>query len=487
MTRETEDGKPGYLRIIGAIHARPWAIQAADLEAIIAIVEAPTRDLEAVAAKVGKPLDNASGNKIENRDGTAVLTIEGPIFRYANVMTRVSGATSVQQLALDFQAAIDDPAISNIMLNINSPGGQVDGISELADRIRAGNAVKPVTAYVSSMGASGAYWLAAAAGKIVANESAFLGSIGVIASISDNRGAQERQGVKRYEIVSSQSPMKNQDPGTDAGRSAIQTQVDSIAQLFIERMAKFRGVSVEKVSTDFGKGGVFSARDAIAAGMADNLGDYEGLVAQLMPLKKEMLRMNGQYTVLSTGTSTITTTGSLPMTGGTIVVAEPFDEDELEEDTEEANLNDDTDCQCPPGTDEEDCDCDENEDESEGTEQEAKEKQMTKTAVQPPAAPTPADERGRIAAILNCEEAKGREKLAQALALETNHTPEEAKRLLLASPVAKEANALQERMTALGNPKVQPGAGEGGDDTSTAGEVARILAFVPKDRKVSVN
>ena len=53
--------------------------------------------------------------------------------------------------------------------------------------------------------------------------------------------------------------------------------MDAIADLFIGRVAKFRGVSVEQVSSDFGKGGVKSARQAIAAGMADGLGDYEGL------------------------------------------------------------------------------------------------------------------------------------------------------------------------------------------------------------------
>lgn len=436
----------GYLRIIGAIHSRPWAITAASLESIIAIVEAPAQGLEAVAARVGKPLDNAKGNAVENRDGVAVLNVEGPIFRYANVMTRISGATSVQQLALDFQAALDDPAISAILLNVNSPGGQVDGISELADRIRAGNTQKPVTAYVSNLAASGAYWLASAAGKIVANESAFLGSIGVIASISDNRDAQERQGVKRFDIVSSQSPLKNQDPATDAGRAAIQKQVDALADLFIGRVASFRGVSVEQVSTDFGRGGLKHAREAIGSGMADALGDYEGLLSQLQP---RALRYAG--------------TGMAALQDG------------------ESAMDDDEDCDCPPGTDPEDCDCDEDDEEGENA--------MEKTAVPQPkqeAAPTAADERQRIAAILNCEEAKGREQLARALALETNHTPEEAKRLLAASPVAVAApNALEQRMAQLGNPKVGAGAGDG-EDSSSAAEAARILAFVPKDRKVAV-
>ena len=142
-------------------------------------------------------------------------------------------------------------------------------------------------------------------------------------------------------------------------------------------------------------------------------------------------------------------------------------------------MNDETDCTCPEGTAEEDCDCDDDEDESEGTEQDEGEEAMSKTAVPAAAAPTPAEERGRIAAILNSEEAKGREKLAQVLALETNHTAEEAKKILSASPVAAAGNSFEEHMAKVPNPKVGAGAGDG-QDTSVAGEVSRILAFVPK-------
>jgi signal peptide peptidase SppA len=475
--RKTEHDEPGYLRIVGAIHARPWAITSPDLDAIIAIVEAPQQDLEAVAARVGKPLDNSNGNKVENRDGVAVLHVEGPIFRYANIMTRVSGATSVQQLGLDFEAALQDPMISSIVLDINSPGGQVDGINEMADAIRAGSKIKPVTAYVGNLAASGGYWLASAAGKIVANESASLGSIGVIASIVDNRGAQERQGVKRHDIVSSQSPHKNQDPSTDAGRAAIQTQVDALADLFIGRVAQFRGVSVEQVSSDFGKGGVKSARAAIAAGMADALGNYESLLAQLRPKAKMLFPMVANYTegyVVDPRTvPTASTFVSAQMAGITVGTVD----DEVDETNEEAAMDDEEDCDCPPGTAEDDCDCDE---------EEGAAAMKTATQQNPPAVPTPADERARIAAILNCEEAKGREQLARVLALETDHTPDQAKKILSASPVAAASpNALEQRMAQLGNPKVGTGAGDT-QETSTAAEVQRILSFVPKDRKVAV-
>lgn len=97
---------------------------------------------------------------------------------------------------------------------------------------------------------------------------------------------------------------------------------------------------------------------------------------------------------------------------------------------------------------------------------------------------TPTEERQRIAAILTCEEARGREELARALALETNHTVEAAKKLLLAAPVAAAApvNALDVRMSQIPNPTV--GADPSAVDTDpAAAEIARILAYVPKNRK----
>jgi hypothetical protein len=97
----------------------------------------------------------------------------------------------------------------------------------------------------------------------------------------------------------------------------------------------------------------------------------------------------------------------------------------------------------------------------------------------------PTEERQRIAAILTCEEARGREELARVLALETNHPIEAALKILKAAPVAAKPapNALDARMTQLGNPAVGTGSDGSGEDDSNAAEVQKILAFVPKARK----
>src|SRR5204863_1853108 len=108
-----------------------------------------------------------------------------------------------------------------------------------------------------------------------------LGSIGVVVSVTDNRDAQERQGIKRYEIVSTQSPLKRTDIRTDEGRAQLAAIADSLADLFIGRVAQFRGTTADRVISDFGRGAIVPARQSIAAGMADSLGSFEPLIAGL--------------------------------------------------------------------------------------------------------------------------------------------------------------------------------------------------------------
>jgi signal peptide peptidase SppA len=438
---------------------RPWAMTRPRLRSLV--TAAGQLDLESVAARAGTPLENGNGARTHN--GTAVLDIRGPLFRYRSIWTWLLGGTSVEQTSLALHAAVDDPGVQRIVLAINSPGGQIDGINELANMIRAANQIKPVTAYVDGLAASGAYWLASAAGRVVADETAQLGSIGVLATVIDDRGADERRGVKRFEIVSSQSPLKRSDPATDEGRAQLQDMVDTLAKLFIEKVAAFRGTVPAKVQRDFGQGALISAGAAVTLGMADDIGSLEGLLrTEAAP---EIRKIRDQP-------------------GLRVKAAAPFDEEELEEETDEEQVNDDSNCLDPDAEcngDEDDEEDDEADDESEGTEQKPDESSIPKGGGD---LIKPTEERQRIAAILTCEEARGREELARALALETNHTVEAAKKLLAASPTAAspKGNSLEARMSKIQNPKVGV-QGEAPEEDSPAVEVQRILAFVPKERK----
>jgi signal peptide peptidase SppA len=450
LDEEPETAEELTPNLVAAVYERPWAITASAMQRLLRT----SPSLEALAARVGKPLDN-SDSDVENHNGTAVLNVRGPLFRYRSIFTWLLGGSSIEQLALDFHAAMDDPSVKNIVLAVNSPGGQIDGINEMANMIRAGAQQKPVTAYVDGLAASGAYWLASAANRIVADETSQLGSIGVLATVMDDRGADERRGVKRYEIVSSQSPLKRTDPATDEGRQQMQEMVDGLAQLFIEKVAGFRGVAPATVARDFGRGSVMGARAAINVGMADSLGSLQEL-------------LGGQTRISPVSATRISTAA---------ITAAALDEQELEEETEDSQINDDSNCPCPPG---EDCQCEEG-GESEGTEQEPDDSSIPQGGgdlIQPNA------DRQRIADILTCEEARGREDLARVLALETDHTVEAAKKLLKASPAGGKPaiGVLEQRMAHIPNPQIGI-AGEAGMDESPAAEVARILAFVPDNRK----
>ena len=232
-----------------------------------------------------RPLENTGGNTTV-RDGVAIMDISGPLVRYADLFSEISGATSVQNLAWQiFRRRWTPPNVRQILLNINSPGGQVNGIQELADQIRQGAAVKKVTAYVDGQAASAGYWLAAAAPTIYASESSLIGSVGVVCCRDGSHGAggAKRQGIRRYEIVSSNAPYKRPDVATEQGRSQILETVDGLSKaLFIGRMATFRNQSTAKaVQANFGQGKQFIARQAVGAGMADGIDSFEPLVARL--------------------------------------------------------------------------------------------------------------------------------------------------------------------------------------------------------------
>ena len=271
MAEDAAREKQPAARAINFIAGQPWAITAEALELIDSIAHRANESPEAVATKLGRPLQGT--RTMEVRGNVAVLPVMGPIFRYANLFTEISGASSIDTMAMDFQTALDDPKVDAIVLEIDSPGGMVAGVSEFADMVRAAD--KPVTAYVGAMAASAAYWIAAAADEIVMDKSAEVGSVGAVMQMRVGADKSTR------EIVSSQSPNKRPNPDTDDGRTELQARIDALAQVFIESVADFRGVDAETVINGFGRGGMKLGEAAVAAGMADRLGSLESTIAGL--------------------------------------------------------------------------------------------------------------------------------------------------------------------------------------------------------------
>lgn len=268
------------MRAFEAAISAPWAMLPERLEELLAIASRehePTPE----ALEAYRAADLARAERATRRGDVAILDVRGPLFRRANLFTAFSGATSYDVLRRDLQAALDDPSVRAIALNVDSPGGEVNGVDELAKAVHAARGVKPITAYVGGMAASGGYWIASAAERVVVSDAALLGSIGVYMAVMDDTKRDEARGVRKIEFVSSQSPDKRPDYGTDEGRARIQRTVDQLAAVFIAAVAKHRGVDEAKVVAEFGRGGVEVGQAAVVAGMADAIGTFEGVLSDL--------------------------------------------------------------------------------------------------------------------------------------------------------------------------------------------------------------
>lgn len=263
--------KTNHDRIFAKLFNEPWLIQPDYLSKMIAIAQG-YGDLEAVQTKLSQQLPGAE--KMLVRDGVAHVPVRGPIFPRANLFTDISGATSISSLARDFQTALDDDEVSAIILDIDSPGGSVTGVNEMAEIIRSASEKKDVTAYVSGMGASAAYWLASAAKEVVIDATARVGSIGVVVAYPSGKDDDS------VELWNTASPNKRIDISTDGGKKIVVEELDALADVFINTVAENRNTSVQDVVTNFGKGASLVGQNAVDVGMADRLGSFESLLAE---------------------------------------------------------------------------------------------------------------------------------------------------------------------------------------------------------------
>jgi ClpP class serine protease len=255
--------------------SRPWLMLPDALDSLMAIADRQG-DPEALEAKLGRPLDNT--RMVTMRDGIAIIPVTGPIMRYANLFTRISGATSTQELATDLQTALDDPKVKGIILNVDSPGGEANGINELGDMIHAARGKKPIKAYGGGTVASAAYWIGSAADELVVDDTALLGSIGVVVEVV-LREAQ--QGEKRYTITSSNAPNKRPNLETEEGRAELSKTIDALSEVFVAKVARNLGVTPDQVPAMGDHGGLKVGAAAVASGLAHRLGSLESLITEM--------------------------------------------------------------------------------------------------------------------------------------------------------------------------------------------------------------
>lgn len=280
-------------RVAEAVRSQPWAITEDYLRTITAIADRENEiSVEALEALQAKRVQGTFDLRV--REGVAILAVAGPLMRYADMFSMISGATSYEALRRDLQTAVNDPAVRAILLTFDSPGGTTNGCAEMAQAVADAGKVKPVEAYIGGEACSAAYWIATACNRMTMDRTAVVGSIGVVMNIRDTSERDAKSGVTTREFVSSRAPNKRVDYGTDEGRAKALRLIDALEGVFIDSVAANRGVSADDVATKFGGGGLEVGADAVRIGMADAVGSFEDVFARLRAGNGQKARNKGK-------------------------------------------------------------------------------------------------------------------------------------------------------------------------------------------------
>lgn len=260
-------------RIFGA----PLLIHRPKLEVILAVL-GPRIGL----TDNGTPLPSPSTRSPPAPDaGIAVLPIYGTLVRRTVGLDAASGLTSYQDIARQLDSAIADPSVAAIVLDIDSPGGESGGVFDLADRVRAAAQIKPVWALANDMAYSAAYAIGSAASRFFVTRTGGVGSIGVIAMHADQSVKDAKDGV-RYTTVfagARKNDLNPHEPISDEAHAFLKREVDRIYGLFVDTVASHRGLTSDAVRAT--EAGVFFGQDAVAVGLADAVGTFDDLLAEL--------------------------------------------------------------------------------------------------------------------------------------------------------------------------------------------------------------
>ena len=208
-------------------------------------------------------------------DGIAVIEVSGVLVHRGAWIGQSSGQTSYEGIAAQLAAAVADPAVRGIALEIDSFGGEVAGVFDLADAIRAARAAKPVQAFVAEHAFSAGYALASQATSIILPRTGAVGSIGVVVMHADLSGQMHDDGVTVTLIHSGAHKVDGNlyEPLPDPVRARIQVEIDGLRTLFAETVAAGRGRRLTAEAALATEAECFRGAAAVAAGLADEVSD----------------------------------------------------------------------------------------------------------------------------------------------------------------------------------------------------------------------
>lgn len=276
-----------FARTLHALREMPWAIKPEVHDAMLEIVESRAAGgrltADEIAARIGNK-DDDGPLAMQKVGPVAVLPLHGVLSQRMNLFSMISGGTSTEMFGALFDQAMADRDVMAIVLDIDSPGGNVAGVEELALKVyKARGAGKPIVGLANSIAASGAYWIGSQAHQFVASHSSEVGSIGVITTLTDRTKLDETIGVKTHvmRIPAGKMMAHPAEPLSDEARASVMARLAPFYDLFVKAVARGRGVTASAVQEGYGQGHVLAAIPARDAGMVDRIETLSEVIARL--------------------------------------------------------------------------------------------------------------------------------------------------------------------------------------------------------------
>lgn len=274
-----------YARIIEYVASSLWAITDQKMAEIIEVLAFRAGGQEFTAEEIQARIGGAPERAPAGRSGAvAIIPIHGTIAHRMGGMGLASGGVSTEAVSAMLRTALTDESVGSIVLDIDSPGGTVTGLQELAAEIRAAKEQKRIVAIANGMMASAAYWLGSQATEVVSIPSGEVGSKGVVMPHKDLSAALEKEGIKVRVFRSSKHKWAGNpfEPLTDEQAAEIQERVDAAGAQFDKDVAAGRGVSVADVRAGFGEGRLLDSKAAKAAGLIDRIATMDETLSRLV-------------------------------------------------------------------------------------------------------------------------------------------------------------------------------------------------------------
>nr|WP_311528692.1 S49 family peptidase [uncultured Ralstonia sp.] len=272
--------------------ATPWALMPERLNALTAVFGRWARNEPAGDEILARVMADRDARQLKRQaaqstggEGIAVLPLYGVVTQRGNMVDDVSGpgTTSTQMFGAALRQALSDDTVGQILIDIDSPGGSVYGVAELADQIQSARSQKPVVAIANSLAASAAYWVGCAAAELYVTPGGEVGSIGVWQAHFDYSQALAADGVTPTLISAGKYKVEGNpyEPLDEEARGFMQSRVDDYYGAFTKAVAKGRGQPIASVREGMGQGRVLGADAALSQKMVDGIATFDEVVTMM--------------------------------------------------------------------------------------------------------------------------------------------------------------------------------------------------------------